>query len=153
MWNKRFSLLPSALGALLLLMTVAADAARAPSAAGFVAPCGGTPNCVSSRDPADGSFVRPLSFDGLPEVAWHDLQRALLEEARTVVTARAQFALRAESSSLVFGFVDDLEFQLLPAEGIIEVRSASRSGFWDLGVNRRRIERIRERFNALMARH
>jgi uncharacterized protein (DUF1499 family) len=47
--------------------------------------------------------------------------------------------------------VDDLEFRLIPEEHIIDVRSASRVGYWDLGANRRRVERIRERFQALMA--
>jgi uncharacterized protein (DUF1499 family) len=43
----------------------------------------------------------------------------------------------------VFGFVDDLELHLRAAEGVIAVRSASRLGYSDLGVNRRRIEDLR----------
>lgn len=139
------------LGAAALLGAEAGD--RSDSARP-IEPCPGNfPNCVSSRNRADSSFIPPLSFDGPAEVAWQDLQRALLQEARTVITARGPFALQAESTSLVFRFVDDLDFQLVPDEGIIEVRSASRVGYWDLGVNRRRIERIRQRFNALRARH
>jgi uncharacterized protein (DUF1499 family) len=55
--------------------------------------------------------------------------------------------LHAEVRSLVFRFVDDLEFLLQP-DGLIQVRSAARSGYSDLGVNRRRVERIRQRFQA-----
>ena len=51
--------------------------------------------------------------------------------------------LHAECRSAVFGFVDDLELNLRPAEGIIAVRSASRLGYSDLGVNRKRIETLR----------
>jgi uncharacterized protein (DUF1499 family) len=113
----------------------------------------GTRNCVSSRDRDDSNYIRPLSFDGSAEVAWMDLKQALLEEPRTEIVDQGHFMLRAQSSSLVFGFVDDLSFELDTKEGVIEVQSASRVGFWDFGVNRRRIERIRERFTTLMARH
>jgi uncharacterized protein (DUF1499 family) len=51
--------------------------------------------------------------------------------------------LHAECTSAVFGFVDDLELHLRPAEELIAVRSASRLGYSDLGVNRRRIEDLR----------
>lgn len=113
----------------------------------------GTRNCVSSRDRDDSSYIRPLSFDGSAEVAWMDLKQALLEEPRTDIVDQGRFRLRAQASSLVFGFVDDLSFELDAKEGVIEVQSASRVGFWDFGVNRRRIERIRERFTKLTARH
>lgn len=82
-----------------------------------------------------------------------DLKQALLEEPRTDIVDQGRFRLRAQASSLVFGFVDDLSFELDAKEGVIEVQSASRVGFWDFGVNRRRIERIRERFTTLTARH
>jgi uncharacterized protein (DUF1499 family) len=44
----------------------------------------------------------------------------------------------------VLGFVDDLIFAASPEEEVIHVRSASRTGKWDLGVNRRWVERIRK---------
>ena len=44
------------------------------------------------------------------------------------------------------GFIDDVEFRLSPDEGIIHVRSAARSGLHDLGVNRRRLEKLRRRY-------
>jgi uncharacterized protein (DUF1499 family) len=43
----------------------------------------------------------------------------------------------------VFGFVDDLELHLRPAEKLIAVRSAARLGHSDLGVNRKRVEGLR----------
>lgn len=128
---------------------VAAAAAEVPSSSRFVRPCPDTPNCVSSRDRYESRYIRPLPFEDRADQAWRNLRTALLEEPRTVVVSEGPWTLRAESASLVFRFVDDLEFQLIPDEHIIDVRSASRVGYWDLGVNRRRIERIRERFNAL----
>ena len=51
--------------------------------------------------------------------------------------------LHAECRSALFGFVDDLELHLRASDGIIAVRSASRLGYGDLGVNRRRVESLR----------
>lgn len=78
------------------------------------------------------------------------LEKAVLAEPRTVIVDRRDLYLRAESTSLIFRFVDDLEFEVVPGQMKVDVRSASRVGYWDLGVNRRRIERIRQRFDALM---
>ena len=55
--------------------------------------------------------------------------------------------LHAEFQSVLFKFVDDVEFVYEDASGMIHIRSASRVGYWDFGVNRRRVERIREEFN------
>ena len=52
--------------------------------------------------------------------------------------------LRLEFTSSLFRFVDDVEFLQLKADGVTHVRSASRLGYSDLGVNRERIERIRK---------
>lgn len=62
---------------------------------------------------------------------------------RTKITEATEDILRAECRSLVFRFVDDLELELRVDEGIIAVRSASRTGRSDFGVNRRRVERLR----------
>ncbi len=65
-----------------------------------------------------------------------------------IVKATPQY-LRAEFRSAIFGFVDDVELAVGGAPGVIHVRSASRVGYWDLGVNRRRVEQIREKFAQL----
>ena len=53
--------------------------------------------------------------------------------------------LYAEYTSALLGFVDDVEFYFAPRDNIIHVRSASRLGYSDFGVNRKRIEGIRAR--------
>jgi len=55
--------------------------------------------------------------------------------------------LHAEARSLLFRFVDDVEFLFDADKQVIHVRSASRTGYSDLGVNRRRVERIRRAFS------
>ena len=57
--------------------------------------------------------------------------------------------LRAEFTSTLFRFVDDVEFVVVPDEGVIHFRSCSRVGYSDLGANRRRMESLRKKLNAL----
>ncbi|MEA3411796.1 MAG: DUF1499 domain-containing protein [Pseudomonadota bacterium] len=110
---------------------------------GGLAPCPDTPNCVSS-DSADASHhVLPLKLNKPPDVAWEDLIDVVSRYPRTRVITQSDGYLHAECSSAVFGFIDDLEFDLRADAGIIAVRSASRLGSSDLGVNRKRVENIR----------
>jgi uncharacterized protein (DUF1499 family) len=67
-------------------------------------------------------------------------------ERSTVVTASPDY-IRAEFRSPVFQFVDDAEFLLDDAVGLIHFRSAARTGYYDFNVNRKRMEEIRKRFS------
>ena len=79
--------------------------------------------------------------------AWNIAKASVLELPRTQIVAETSNYLYAESTSAIFGFVDDLELQLRPSDGVIAVRSASRLGRSDLGVNRNRIELLRALLN------
>ena len=57
--------------------------------------------------------------------------------------------IHTEFTSAFFRFVDDVEFLLDDGTRTIHVRSASRVGYSDFGVNRRRVEELRSRFDAL----
>lgn len=105
-------------------------------------PCPGTPNCVSSQD-VTASRIEPLAFSGDAATAWRRLAAVLAGMPRMRVVESSERYLRAEATSRVFGFVDDVEFLLDASVGIIHVRSASRVGYSDLGVNRDRVESIR----------
>jgi len=50
-------------------------------------------------------------------------------------------------TSRVFRFVDDVEFRMVSTDGMIHMRSGSRKGYSDLGVTRRRVEKLRTLFN------
>ena len=58
--------------------------------------------------------------------------------------------LHVEFTSAIFRFVDDVEFLFDAGSGTIHMRSASRAGYSDFGVNRRRMEAIRSQFDALL---
>jgi uncharacterized protein (DUF1499 family) len=110
-------------------------------------PCPDKPNCVSSQAPDKAHRVDPIPFTGAPDLAWEKLRRVLDTESRLrIVDAQEQQYLHAEVRSLIFRFVDDVEFAMDRSEKLIHVRSAARSGYSDLGVNRRRAERIRRKF-------
>ena len=109
-------------------------------------PCPDSPNCVSSQEQREGHAIPPLRFSDAPEVAWGRLQEVIEGMARTKILTTTPNYLHAEFKIAVFGFVDDVECVLEPESGTIQIRSASRVGHSDLGVNRRRVEKIRAAF-------
>ena len=115
--------------------------------AGRLAPCKPTPNCVSSQaDPTDKThYVAPLPAGARADRTFAVLKRIVRETERVEVVHEARDYLYAEYRSRIFGFVDDVEFWLDAQGGVIHVRSASRLGTSDLGVNRARIEGLRAR--------
>ena len=117
-------------------------------AEGRLEPCPSSPNCVSSLARVESQRVDALRYDGDGTPAQARLLRVLNEMARvSVISADASY-VHAEFRSALFGFVDDVEFHFDPP-GAIQVRSASRVGYSDFGVNRSRVTAIRDRFAAL----
>jgi uncharacterized protein (DUF1499 family) len=114
---------------------------------GRLADCPSTPNCVSSQSADSQHFVAPLSFQGSAAEAKRRLLAVLREMKRAEITTERENYVHAEFTSLIFRFVDDVEFLIDDSNQVIHVRSASRTGTSDLGVNRRRVEEIRRKFN------
>ncbi|MEI7823657.1 MAG: DUF1499 domain-containing protein [Chlorobiaceae bacterium] len=112
---------------------------------GKLRPCAGTPNGVCSESDNPTARIDPFSFAGPADQAWAALQPVIVENGGVVRKAEKEY-LWATFLIPVFGFVDDVEFRLSPQEGVIHVRSASRLGFSDLGVNRGRVEQLRTAF-------
>ena len=114
---------------------------------GRLAPCPDSPNCVSSQATDESRWVWPLRYQDDPAPA-RDRLLAVLDGMERVLIVRADIDyIHAEFTSAVFGFVDDVEFQF-DAPGFIQIRSASRTGYYDFGANRERVEAIRQRFVA-----
>lgn len=108
-----------------------------------LAPCPSSPNCVVSQNGDAQHAIAPIPYQTDSETAKATLLKVLTVVPRTEVIEQTDHYIRAESSSKIFGFVDDVEFYFPEDSQIIQVRSASRLGDSDLGVNRRRIEQIR----------
>jgi len=109
---------------------------------GRLAPCKRSPNCVSSQaDPQDERhYIAPLALKGNAIAA---VRKAVESIPRTTVVQVEPDYLYAEFRSKLMGFVDDVEFLFDPAKGVVHVRSASRLGRRDFGVNRERVEKLR----------
>lgn len=121
-------------------------AQRTPPRQPELAPCPPTRNCVSSRAAETPHRVEPLRFVGAADVAMRHAASAISKLSGARIVASSDTYLRAEVTTPVFRFVDDMELLLDADSQLIHVRSASRTGFWDLGTNRRRVERLRQLF-------
>jgi uncharacterized protein (DUF1499 family) len=111
-------------------------------------PCPATPNCVSSQATDPGHAIAPIAYTGSPGAAMQRMQTVLDGLERSTPVVQSSTYLRYEVRSLIFRFVDDVECLLDPEAHVIQVRSASRVGYSDFGVNRRRVERIRKEFES-----
>ncbi|MCX5739852.1 MAG: DUF1499 domain-containing protein [Proteobacteria bacterium] len=109
-----------------------------------LAPCPNRPNCVSSLAGDTSHLVEPLALRVPVERAWPQLRDAVALLPRTRIVESGDGYLRAEATSRLFRFVDDLEVLHVPGTARIDVRSASRAGYSDLGVNRARVESLRD---------
>ncbi|GAB1539342.1 DUF1499 domain-containing protein [Scytonema sp. NUACC21] len=114
-----------------------------------LAPCPKTPNCVCSQSSDAVHKIEPLTYTSTPEQAFTDLKRLIRSLPRTKIVTETEDYLYAEFTIPVFRFVDDVELYLDRDANVIQVRSSSRLGQSDLGVNRRRIETIRTKFNQI----
>lgn len=105
---------------------------------GRLADCPDSPNCVCSFESRESHSIAPLQAN------LAQIQQILmgLPEAR-IINSEDNY-LYAEFTSRIMGFVDDVEFLYDADAGITHVRSASRLGYSDMGVNRKRIESIRD---------
>ena len=103
---------------------------------GRLAPCPSSPNCVSSEEGIEADKAVAM----LPAQAWDKLPQTV-EAMGGTVTKRDGNYIATEFQSAIFGFVDDVEFR--KAEDGVHVRSASRAGYSDAGVNAARVAELR----------
>ncbi len=138
----------------LLLGLVSAAACARPSAdfiaRGQLAPCPSSPNCVSSLASDEGHRIAPLVIPGDAATQMAALLAVVGDMPRTEIQAQTDNYLWVVFTSRLLRFRDDVEFLLGPG-GAVQVRSASRLGYSDLGVNRARVETIRARLTAAAA--
>lgn len=122
---------------------VAADTAMS---ADKLLPCPDSPNCVSSLSNDQKHYTKPFAYRGSFENARQKLIDILQKFRGVRLVSVEKNYLHAEFRSLIFRFVDDVEFYFPAEQPIIHVKSASRSGYYDFDVNRRRVERLRSAF-------
>ena len=132
--------------AFLVFATLIGCSARGRSNMARMSECPDSPNCVSSQSKDGSHFIEPLVFKGDPEKALVKLEKVILSMKRSEIAIKEPGYIRAVFTSAVFRFKDDVECMIDEAKGVINIRSASRLGYSDFGVNRARVEEIRKLF-------
>ncbi len=112
---------------------------------GHLRACPSKPNCVSSQAIDNDQVVLPFSYSDEKEAAFNRMKEIIASFDRATIVAENDNYLHIEFKSKIIGFVDDVEFYFLH-DKVIHVKSASRLGYSDFGVNRKRVEQLRNLF-------
>ncbi|WP_369601308.1 DUF1499 domain-containing protein [Hahella sp. SMD15-11] len=132
----------------LMLVVTGAMLTQARAEGVLMPACPDSPNCVSSLAPEEDShYVAPLNVpaDMSETEMWMRLRTAI-EETGGVITAQDSMRLDATYTTRFLRFVDDVTVIWNPVNRTLDIRSASRTGYYDFGANRRRVEAIRKAF-------
>jgi uncharacterized protein (DUF1499 family) len=113
---------------------------------GRLADCPASPNCVSTQAVDADHRMEPIPFTSSPDEMMQRIEAVIAEMTQTKIVTTEGNYLHAEFRSALFRFVDDVEFLIDPESQLVHFRSVSRVGYSDFGVNRRRMEEIREAF-------
>jgi uncharacterized protein (DUF1499 family) len=140
-----------------LLVTLSMYSRRAPLLGmknGRLRPCKGRPNCVCSEYEQSGHryyFIEPISYaqTGLDDQkVWETFKQALANLRAQYIEADETY-LRCIFISKIWRFIDDFEARLDTSEKSIHIRSSSRVGYSDRGLNKTRVLKVREEFERL----
>ena len=106
-------------------------------------PCPPSPNCVSTQAQDEGHAIAPFRYRKSRAEAKEALKEVIRSIPRTQLVEEDESYLHYEVTSLLLRFVDDVEFLFDDQTKTIHFRSASRTGYGDFGVNRKRMEQVR----------
>jgi len=108
-----------------------------------LSPCPSSPNCVSTQAHDEGHAIAPFRYRKSRAEAKEVLKEVIRSLPRTKLLEEDESYLHYEFTSLLLRFVDDVEFLFDDEMKTIHFRSASRTGYGDMGVNRKRMEQVR----------
>jgi uncharacterized protein (DUF1499 family) len=146
---KRIIFCSLMVGAALVLMCCAgAPGVTAMDAAGRLKSCPSSPNCVSTQAETPAQQMAALPYRGDRTLSRQLILSVVGGMPRATIVSQADDYVHAEFRSWLFGFVDDVEFLFDDHAALIHFRSASRSGYSDMGVNRKRMNAIGEAYQA-----
>ncbi|MEM9925952.1 MAG: DUF1499 domain-containing protein [Cyanobacteria bacterium P01_D01_bin.50] len=130
-------------GTLMFPTATLADSSNLGIIDNHLASCPASPNCVVSQNGDKKHAIDPIPYHVDRDKAKETLLKVLTVVPRTEVIEETDNYIHALSKSRIFKFIDDVEFYFPTDKNVIHMRSASRVGESDLGVNRRRMEQIR----------
>lgn len=117
---------------------------------GELAKCPDKPNCVSSMAKDKTHFIKPFMYTADFNKAKAALIETIKSQNRAIIISESENYIHAEFRSKIFRFIDDVEFLIDDRNKTIHLRSASRTGYSDMGVNRKRMEGLRVIFQQKM---
>jgi uncharacterized protein (DUF1499 family) len=106
-------------------------------------PCPSSPNCVSTQATDDRHAIAPFRYRKSRAEAKEALKETIRSLPRTKLVEEDDAYLHFEFTSLIMRFIDDVEFVFDDDTKTVHFRSASRTGYGDFGVNRKRMEAVR----------
>ncbi len=142
-----FSLGALVLLGFIILIVMAIMSQKVPKTLGLkdgkLAPCPESPNCVCSEQVQSSDkehFIQPIQAD---KALWAKFKAIIQEQGAEITTDDGNY-VHATFSTSVFHYVDDVELRFDEAAGLIHIRSASRMGRSDFGVNRARVAKLKQ---------
>lgn len=111
---------------------------------GQLGDCSGPPRCVSSQAADPERRVKPLRYAGSAEAARESLVAHIRDQPRTEIVTNSDCYVHATYTSAIMGYTDDVELWFCNEPGKVELRSSSRIGYYDFGVNRERVDMLRD---------
>jgi uncharacterized protein (DUF1499 family) len=108
---------------------------------GMFQACSFAPHCVSSTESDPQKYIAPIVVSSPQE--WQRLQQLVLAIPRTKIAVQNVNYLHAVTSTDIMHYKDDVELLYSPAKNAVDIRSSSRVGYYDFGINRARLEQLR----------
>ena len=105
--------------------------------------CPDTPNCVSSEAKDTKHYIEPIIIDYKDGNVKEKLIKVIEKFQGKILEDKGNL-LKVAFYSKFFGFEDIADFEIEPEKNVINIRSAAQTGWYDFGVNRKRMEKIRE---------
>jgi uncharacterized protein (DUF1499 family) len=140
-YTTRRRIIYTAVVAATLLLGACTSPPTQPTAAENLAACGSFPNCASSVNDSASSYVKPLPST---QKQWLELKQWIGKQAGwELMIADANF-LYIVVTTPTLRFKDDLQLLFINQQQLIHVRSSSRLGIGDMGVNAKRVEALRQ---------
>ncbi len=137
---------------LTMLLISGCPAARPEDGAGIdsscLQSCPDKPNCVSTEAHKRMHNIDVFHLKADLSKNWLEVQSVVAAIPRSIIVRADETYIHAIFKSRIFRFTDDLELVLDPSSGIISIRAAAKSGYWDLGVNRGRVEQLRHKLQS-----
>lgn len=118
---------------------------------GHLSKCPETPNCFSTENKNHtGHYISPINISEENKSNSDSLLilKEIIQSMGGEIKTEKEHYFSSTFTSNIFGFVDDLEIRIDNIESVIHIRSASRVGRSDMGVNKKRIELIKQLYKS-----